>query len=155
MAGEFLLRPECEAIVRKITGAKTVKAFDHNIRSEQGKNSKERLNNGQNVQGPVHVVHGDYTKSSLDRALRQLCEPPRINDTYAKNFLPGQTLLDSAETESAIRNGRVAIINLWRSIAPEPVEVNPLAVCDSTSVIPEDLVVFEIRYTDRIGENYR
>jgi hypothetical protein len=146
--------PECEAIVRKITGAKTVKAFDHNIRSAQGKNSKERLNNGQNVQGPVHVVHGDYTlTSSLDR-LRQLCEPPRINDTYAKNFLPGQTLLDPEETESAIRNGRVAIINLWRSIAPEPVEVNPLAVCDSTSVIPEDLVVFEIRYADRIGENY-
>ena len=67
-AGVNSYYPECEAIVRKITGAKTVKAFDHNIRSAQGKNSKERLNNGQNVQGPVHVVHGDYTlTSSLDR----------------------------------------------------------------------------------------
>ena len=78
--------PACEAIVRKITGANTVKAFDHNIRSAQGKNSKERLNNGQNVQGPVHVVHGDYTLKLLDR-LRQLCESPRVNDTYAMNFL--------------------------------------------------------------------
>lgn len=146
--------PECEEIVRQITGSSTVKAFDHNIRSAQGKNSKQKLNNGQNVQGPVHVVHGDYTlTSSLDR-MRQLCETPRINDTYAMHFSPGQTLLDSEETEAAIRDGRVAIINLWRSIASDPVEVNPLAVCDSTSVIPEDLVVFEIRYADRTGENY-
>ncbi len=146
--------PECEKIVRKITGANTVKAFDHNIRSAQGKNSKQKLNNGQNIQGPVHVVHGDYTLTSSYDRLRQLCEPPRINDTYAMNFSPGQTLLDSKETEAAIRDGRVAIINLWRSIAFEPVEVNPLAVCDSASVFPKDLVVFEIRYADRIGENY-
>ena len=132
---------------------KLSKYFDHNIRSAPGK-SKERLKNGQNVQGPVHVVHGDCTlTSSLDR-LRQFCEPPKINDTCALNFLPDQTLLDPEETEAAIRDGRVAIINVWRGIAAEAVEVNPLAVCDSTSVIPEDLVVFEIRYADRTGENY-
>ena len=31
---------------------------------------------------------------------------------------------------------------------------HPLAVCDAQSVRPEDLVVFEIHYEDRIGENY-
>ena len=31
---------------------------------------------------------------------------------------------------------------------------HPLALCDALSVEPEDLVVFEIHYADRIGENY-
>ena len=30
----------------------------------------------------------------------------------------------------------------------------PLALCDGQTVKPEDLVVFEIHYADRIGENY-
>ena len=36
----------------------------------------------------------------------------------------------------------------------DPVATNPLALCDATSVRPENLVVFEIHYHDRIGENY-
>ena len=40
------------------------------------------------------------------------------------------------------------------NIAKEPVATHPLALCDARSVQPEDLVVFEIHYQDRIGENY-
>ena len=54
----------------------------------------------------------------------------------------------------ALGEGRFAIVNLWRSIAEEPVARYPLALCDAASVHPDDLVVFEIRYADRIGENY-
>ena len=50
--------------------------------------------------------------------------------------------------------GRFAIINVWRNIADEPVATHPLALCDAQSVQPEDLVVFEIHYEDRVGENY-
>ena len=49
---------------------------------------------------------------------------------------------------------RFAIINLWRNIAEEPVATHPLALCDAQSVHPQDLVVFEIHYQDRVGENY-
>ena len=49
---------------------------------------------------------------------------------------------------------RYSIINVWRNIRPEPVATHPLALCDAQSVAPDDLVVFEIHYTDRIGENY-
>ncbi len=45
-------------------------------------------------------------------------------------------------------------INVWRNIAAEPVATHPLALCDGQTVMPEDLVVFEIHYPDRIGENY-
>ena len=30
----------------------------------------------------------------------------------------------------------------------------PLALCDAQTVHPDDLVVFEIHYEDRVGENY-
>ena len=38
LVNSYYLR--CESIVRRIASADTVKAFDHNIRSAQGKNSK-------------------------------------------------------------------------------------------------------------------
>ena len=44
--------------------------------------------------------------------------------------------------------------NLWRTIAREPVATRPLALCDAATVHPEELVVFEIHYSDRVGENY-
>ena len=31
---------------------------------------------------------------------------------------------------------------------------HPLALCDAQTVEPDDLVVFEIHYADRVGENY-
>ena len=43
---------------------------------------------------------------------------------------------------------------LVRNIAAEPVATHPLALCDARTVHPEDLVVFEIHYGDRVGENY-
>ena len=46
------------------------------------------------------------------------------------------------------------INNVWRNIAHEPVANHQLALCDGQTVNPEDLVVFEIHYRDRVGENY-
>ena len=49
---------------------------------------------------------------------------------------------------------RFSIINVWRNISHDPVQTHPVALCDAQSVQPEELVVFEIHYSDRIGENY-
>tara|TARA_Y100000589_G_C27099755_1_gene607517 strand:+ start:181 stop:639 length:459 start_codon:yes stop_codon:yes gene_type:complete len=70
--------------------------------------------------------------------------------------LPEKSGLISHElVESCLDEGRrYAIINLWRSIAAEPVQTNPLAMCDSQTVELGDLVTFEIHYQNRIGENY-
>lgn len=146
---------ECEAIVREATGASRVYAFDHNVRSASGKAGAARIAGGQQVQGPAHVVHGDYTLTSAPERLRQLAGAPTGNDTYVDRLGDRATLVDPAEA-AAVRDGaaRFAIINVWRSIADEPVATRPLALCDGRSVEPEDLVVFEIHYADRIGENY-
>ena len=50
---------------------------------------------------------------------------------------------------------RFAFINVWRNVRQDtPVRTLPLALCEASSVSPSELVVFEIHYADRIGENY-
>lgn len=145
---------ECERLVAGHTGARAF-AFDHNIRSALGKQSKRRIAGGQQVQGPAKIVHGDYTLVSAPQRLRDLSRPPNTNDTLRTVLRPGEALLTGDMVEAALApGGRYAIINVWRSIAEEPVQTNPLALCDGRTVAPEDLVVFEIHYRDRIGENY-
>ncbi len=146
--------PDCAEIVREASGAAFTAAFDHNVRSAAGKNSRHRIRGGQHVQGPARVVHGDYTLTSAPQRLRDLTRPPTRNDTVRTVLTEGTSLLDKAEVDRVLSAGRFAIINVWRNIMPEPVSTHPLALCDALSVEPEDLVVFEIHYADRIGENY-
>ena len=146
---------ECAELVREATGAAHVFAFDHNVRSAQGKQSLTRISNGQQVQPPAHVVHGDYTLTSAPQRLRDLTSPPRVNDTLRPFLSAGETLIPPALVEQQLSAaGRFAIVNVWRNIADTPVAVHPLAMCDAQTVDPADLVVFEIHYADRIGENY-
>jgi len=146
--------PDCAEVIKEMTGASLVAAFDHNIRSVSGNQSKRRIEGGQQVQPPLHMVHGDYTLTSAPQRFRDLAKPPTSNDTYRTLLSDGESLLDPAAVERALDSGRFAIINLWRNIAREPVATHPLALCDASRVHPDDLVVFEIHYADRVGENY-
>lgn len=146
---------ECAELVREITGTPHVFAFDHNVRSAQGKKSRVRIDGGQEVQPPAHIVHGDYTLTSAPQRLRDLAAPPSVNDTLRPFLAPGASLIPPALIERVVAGpGRFAIINVWRNIAESAVAVHPLALCDAQTVHPEDLVVFEIHYADRVGENY-
>ena len=80
--------------------------------------------------------------------------PPSGNDTYASRLEAGGGLISPEQIEAVDGGARFAIINVWRNIASEPVATRPLALCDGASVRPDELVVFEIHYADRIGENY-
>lgn len=146
--------PHCAALVSEWTGARAV-AFDHNIRSASGQKAQRRIRGGQNVQGPAHLVHGDYTLTSGPARLRALAQTPGGNDTVRSLLAEGESLLDASDVERVVAgDGRFAIINVWRNIAPEPVASHPMALCDGQTVAPEELVVFEIHYPDRVGENY-
>jgi len=145
---------ECCEIVQQATGAREVHAFDHNVRSVAGKTAGERIRDGQEVQGPARVVHGDYTLTSAPQRLRDLAQEPALNDTYTPLLGDRKSLLDPDEVEQTIASGRYAFINLWRNIDVAPVQSDPLALCDAQTVRPEDLSVFEIHYADRVGENY-
>ena len=143
---------QCATLVENVTGARAY-AFDHNVRSATGKAGQESISGGQNVQGPAHLVHGDYTLRAAPDRLQQLSLPPSGNDTL--RGILSDSLIPAEKAAAALAGDtRFAIINVWRNIAPEPVATHPLALCDSQSVLPEDLIVFEIHYPDRIGENY-
>ena len=145
---------DCEALVAEATGAK-VWAFDHNIRSADGLEEKRRVAGGQDVQGPAHIVHGDYTLRSASERLHQLTQAPSVNDTLKNSSQAGGGLIPKELALQALeRGGRFAIINVWRNIDAIPVATHPLALCDGQTVQPRDLVVFEIHMPDRIGENY-
>jgi hypothetical protein len=145
--------PQCAAIVAATVGAEAF-PFDHNVRSASGKQSGTRIVGGQRVQGPAHLVHGDYTLTSAPQRLRDLTRPPEGNDTLRTVLGTERALIAAARAERALENGRFAIINVWRNITREPVATRPIAFCDGQSVEPQDLVVFEIHYQNRIGENY-
>src|SRR5579859_2805641 len=49
---------------------------------------------------------------------------------------------------------RFSIIQVWRAII-DPIRSNPLALVDARSVVPDDLLVAERRYPNRVGQTYR
>ena len=118
--------PEVEQIVRDLTGAFSVRAFDHNVRSGS---KEERRKRG--AFPPARNVHADYTLRS---------GPQRLRDITGHD-LPG----DGATS--------VQIINVWRPIR-HAVEDDALALCDAESVALSDLVATDLRYVDRTGEFY-
>ncbi len=147
--------PECVELLKEATGARYAFAFDHNVRWAQAEARKQQTGKGQQVQRPIRLVHGDYTLTSAPQRLRDLAAPPRINDTLRPFLGEGESAIPAQLVEEALgESGRFAIVNLWRNIHREPVLRDPLGFCDAQSIRTEDLVVFELHYTDRIGENY-
>ncbi len=144
---------DCADLVAKWTGGEAI-AFDHNVRSATGTKAKKRIDGGQRVQGPARVVHGDYTLTSAPQRLRDLGRAATGNDTWRTLVGEGEPLVDAERVDAVLASGRFSIVNVWRSIVPEPVVAHPMAFCDAQTVEPEDLVVFEIHYADRVGENY-
>lgn len=82
-----------------------------------------------------------------------LAEPAKVNDTWKPLVPPGSPLISPEELAERMGK-RYALINVWRGISDHPVEDMPLALCDGSTFKPEDLITFEIRYSDRTGENY-
>jgi len=118
---------EVKALVRSATGCTRVEIFDHTRRAASLDVQKAR-----SIREPASIIHNDYTARS---------GPQRLRDHF-----PGAR--DEAE---ALLSRRFAIVNVWRSIRG-PVLTAPLALCDASSVAPEDLVSVERQAKDRIGE---
>jgi hypothetical protein len=120
--------PEVERLIAEATGAVRVIGFDHNVRNAV------RAEGGEpGIRGPVQSTHNDFTgRSGRDRALIEL---------------------EARGLDQALLRGRFAIINLWRPIG-RPVEKWPLALSDAGSIAPDDLIVTDLVYRDRVGETY-
>ncbi len=117
---------EAAALVAEATGASRVIVFDHTLRVR-------RTDIADRTPGmarlPVMRVHCDYTEGS---------GPQRVRD------------LTGGEAEALLKK-RFAFINVWRPIKG-PVIDTPLAVCDTTTTAPQDMVDSDMVYPDRKGE---
>src|SRR5262247_1209057 len=118
--------PEMEALVKAESGASRVVVFDHTLRTADADEREARK-----IREVVRRVHNDYTEWSGQQRVRDL-------------------LPDEAEE---LLQRRFAIVQVWRPIR-HPVETFQLAICDARSVAPDDLVVSERRYPNRIGQTY-
>jgi hypothetical protein len=117
--------PECERVMKAVTGAARVVAFDHIVRNAA------MSEKGNTIKIPAKRVHNDYTAWS---------SPQRVRD------------LMGDEAEALLKN-RYAIVNLWRPIRG-PVLESPLTLCDAQSLVEENLIASDLRYPDRTGETY-
>jgi hypothetical protein len=118
--------PECEALIKRESGAKRVVVFDHTLRTASDEQRETRK-----IRDIVRRVHNDYTEWSGPQRVREIM----------------------GEEADELLRGRFAIIQVWRPIN-HPVESFPLAICDAQSVNPANLVVNERRYQDRVGQTY-
>jgi hypothetical protein len=119
--------PEVEQLIKDLSGASRVVLFDHTLRSGDEGEREAKL-----VREPVLSAHNDYTEWS---------GPQRVRD-----LLP--------EEAGKLLERRFAIIQVWRAIN-RPIEANPLAVADASSVAFEDFLLAERRYPNRVGQTYR
>jgi len=120
--------PEVQRMLAEVTGADKVFIFDHTLRRRvKGVEDRSR----EAPRQPATRVHVDHTANS---------GPQRVRDFFGD---------EAAE----LLRGRVQVINLWRPIRG-PLRDAPLAVCDATSVAPDDLVASDLVYQNRVGETY-
>ncbi len=119
--------PEIEELIKKTSGASRVVIFDHTLRSGDESEREEKL-----IREPVLSAHNDYTEWSGPNRLQEIF-PGESDELLKRHF---------------------AIIQVWRAIN-RPIQANPLALADATSVAEEDLLVAERRYPHRVGQTYR
>jgi hypothetical protein len=118
--------PEMEALVKAESGAVRVVVFDHTLRT-----ADDAAREARKIREVVPRVHNDYTEWSGPQRVRDLL-PDEADDLLRRRF---------------------AIIQVWRPIR-YPVETFPLAICDARTLSPDNLVISERRYPDRVGQTY-
>lgn len=118
--------PEMEALIKAQSGAKRVVVFDHTLRTADEADREARK-----IREVVPRVHNDYTEWSGPQRVRDIL-PDEADDLLSRRF---------------------AVIQVWRPIRL-PVESFPLAMCDARSLSPDDLIISERRYPNRIGQTY-
>lgn len=119
--------PEIERLLAAITGAEKIVIFDHTLRSI------EKFRAGiKGMRPPTMNIHNDYTEASGPERVRDHLSPDEAERRLQHRFLE---------------------INVWRPIRG-PLQDSPLAVCDSSTLKPEDLMASDLIYPDRVTETY-
>jgi hypothetical protein len=92
----------------------------------------------------VFHCHSDYSiDGAFDRLKMMLTMPSTDGDHHSK--------ISTEEYEHYSSSGRFMIIHAWRNICPTSViKNNPLACCCADSCRDEDLVAYQLQYSDHV-----
>lgn len=120
--------PAAAAFIQARLRADRVVIFDHTVR-KRVEGAADNRDGG--PRQPATRVHVDQTDVSGANRVREHL---------------------GSEAEQLLK-GRVQVVNLWRPIRG-PLRDAPLAMCDATSVAPDDLVASDLIYPNRKGETY-
>jgi len=120
--------PEAESLIVAATGASWAFVFDHTTRRRIF-GLPDRTPGA--PRQPTLQVQADYTELSASRRLRDLV---------------------GRAADSLLRR-RFAIVSVWRPIRG-PLHDAPLALCDASSLQPDELTAADLIYRDRVGEVY-
>jgi hypothetical protein len=126
---------ETEDFLKEVLGGVYAKCYDTVIRKNIAfERNILDLADPLHTEGPARGVHNDITYDSGPTIINRY-----MSDQDKKKFLkPGY---------------RFRIINTWRTLIPE-LEDRPLALCDSRSVEPDDLVPADRVIPGKAGEVY-
>jgi hypothetical protein len=127
--------PEMEAYLEQHLGAAKVIIFNHQVRNEVKSSS------GGAVGGYARGIHVDYAPSWAEEHFCDLLREKLAHD----------------EQEIArLSRGRFVILNAWRNISHQPIQQDPLAVCDESSVIkPDDYIASDFYTKTNSGKQIR
>lgn len=123
--------PECQQLLKRLTGASQVHIFNHKVR--RGPTQWHHLGlHGKNLanRGPVTRTHVDQSYVGAELRLRH----------------------EFPEEANSLLNRRYQIINIWRPIAT--ILKDPIAVADASSVPDRDLVGARMVEDDFDGESW-
>ncbi|KAE9379413.1 hypothetical protein N431DRAFT_397764 [Stipitochalara longipes BDJ] len=126
---------ETEELLRERMDAVYVKCYDSRLRKNvMFQRTQLDLNDPLLTEGPARGAHNDITYSSGPIVINRY-----LPEDVQKKFLrPGY---------------RIRIVNTWRTLNPV-LEDRPLALCDSRSVDPDDLVAADRIIPAHVGEVY-
>jgi len=119
--------PEMQHLSQVLTQCDRAAVAAHTLRSGQGTNM---------ARGPAHFVHNDFSNQLRSSYMEMIDKGEKtiITDPLAEGGLG-----ISAEQLS---RGRLVVLNYWRPLQTEPLQRNPLAVLDSSTMQASQIVQF-------------
>lgn len=121
--------PAMEALIAELCKARRVIIFDHVLRRSAGPAGRQS-GAARAAARPILGVHADYSASSGAERARVV-----------------------AESAAEALGGSFAIIQAWGAVG-HPVETDPLAILDASTVSPDQLVISERRHPARVAQSY-
>ena len=131
--------PEICEKVKELTGATHTFCANHLRRNSDLSGVMAKLFGV--ATAPIESVHNDFTSIYGDALIRSFEQEDGVT------FGNVDEMKAAGVTEEVMRNSRLVMVNTWRSVSDEPLQRNPLAVCDVRTVGLDELVA------SRLGGN--